>query len=399
MKGKRKIKLKTGHNKPWDSSFLTIPGWDAERIREARVMVVGAGALGNEVVKNLTLLNVGHILIVDFDIVEYNNLAKSVLFTKEDTGSKKALALARNLKKINDSVKTHTIVGDISTDVGLGLFRRVDVVIGCLDNRLARLFINRHCWKTGKTWIDGGLENLSGKFTVYSPGKSCYECGLSDEAWELVRYRLGCPDIAKRNASAGVIATTPVSSSIIGAFQVQEALKVIFNDWDNSMAGEGFQYDGVNNFFLKYRESELKEDCDSHTYYHPLIEAEGLSHTMRIREVLDWLQSYFETKELKILLDEDVVLEAAVASSGKATELAIYKNHLLETREVARLECGPEEEVVILDSTSYLDHEFPYPEKTLEQIGIPFLDILRVEANQDIHFVELSGDAPRFSFD
>ena len=108
---KKKITINLNEDRDWGATFGAIPGWDSQRLREAKVMVVGAGALGNEVVKNLTLLNIGHLFIVDFDIVEYNNLAKSVLFTKNDTGAKKADVIARNLKLINDGVKTQTIVG------------------------------------------------------------------------------------------------------------------------------------------------------------------------------------------------------------------------------------------------------------------------------------------------
>ncbi|MCB0631643.1 MAG: ThiF family adenylyltransferase [Saprospiraceae bacterium] len=398
MKKKRKIKLNLNRGQRWDGTFWAIPGWNAKKIKEAKVMVVGAGALGNEVVKNLTLLNIGHLVIVDFDIVEYSNLAKSVLFRKEDKGTKKALALARNLKSINPEVKTLSIIGDIATDVGLGVFRRMDVIIGCLDNRLARLFINQHSFKVNKTWVDGALENLSGQFHVYRPGTSCYECNLSDAAWEIIRFRMGCPDIAKRNETVGSIATTPIASSIIGGFQVQEALKVIFDNWGHSMAGEGFQYDGINNFFLKYEGPGLREECDSHLLFDPIYEATNLSHTNTVREVLDWLEDHFRTNELKILVDEDIVLQATAAKSGSTCRTAIYKNHLSDAEEVMQLNRQADEELFIGQSTTYIDRTFPMPDRTLEQIGIPFLDILKVEANQNIHFVELTGDENKLTF-
>ena len=361
-------------------------------------MVVGAGALGNEVIKNLTLLNIGHLVIVDFDIVEYSNLAKSILFKKEDTGTKKADAIAKNLKAVNDSVKTLSIVGDISTDVGLGLFRKMDVVIGCLDNRLARLYINRHCFKMGKSWVDGALENLAGRFSVFKPGKSCFECSLTDDAKDIIQYRMGCPDIAKRNASMGTIATTPVSASIIGAFQVQEALKIIFGNLDYSMAGEGFQYNGMNNFFLKYKESGLKEDCSSHIFYDEIIEAPELSHQNTVKEILDWVEAKFDTTKPRILLDEDVILEVVGSKSGKTCHPVIYKNHLFDAEDVKNFELEPDEELYIKKDTWFIDRAFPFPEKSLEQIGVPFLDILKIETEKDVYFVELSGDIDKLVF-
>lgn len=388
----QKITLDNTHNHKWDKAFWAIPGWDPEKISKAKVMVVGAGALGNEVIKNLTLLNVGHILVVDFDLVEFNNLAKSILFKKEDTGTKKAHAIVKNLKDINSNVKTLSIDGDISTDVGLGLFRRMNVVIGCLDNRLARMYINRHCFKVNKSWVEGALENLSGRFSVYTPGKSCYECNLSDAAWDIIRFRMGCPDIVKRNASLGVIATTPVSASIIGGYQVQEALKIIFGNHDTSIAGEGFHYDGRTNFFLKYKEPQPKEECGSHIIYESIKEVSALSHNNTVEEILDWLEEHFETKEIKILVEEDIVLEVVTSKSGNVCYPAIYKNHLMDDETVLQLERAPEEDLSVSKSITYLDRGFPFPKKSLKAIGIPFLDILKVEANNDIHFIELTGD-------
>jgi len=396
---KKKIKLESTKNKTWGSAFENVPGWDLNKIKAAKVMVVGAGALGNEVIKNLTLLDVGHLLIVDFDNVEYTNLAKSILFRKEDTGTKKALAIAKNLKQINNSVKTLSIVGDIANDIGLGVFRRMDVVIGCLDNRLARMFINRHCFKVNKSWVDGGIENLSGGFSVYASGKACYECSLSDDAWEVIRFRMGCPDIAKRNASLGVITTTPISSSIIGSFQVQEALKIIFGDEKNSIVGEKFRYDGSTNFFLKYKGSELKEDCDSHVSFDPIIEAPKLSHNNTIKEVFDWLEKQFETKQLKILLEDDIVLEVVTSNRGKKCFPAVYKSKLAEASEVIALERQPDEELYIKESTTFINRDFSFPNKTLKQIGVPFLDILKIETHDDIHYVELTGDVDLLRFE
>lgn len=395
---KRRIKIQHDPQKKWDEAFWTIPGWNPEKIKAAKVMVVGAGALGNEVIKNLTLLNIGHILIVDFDVVEFKNLAKSILFRKEDKGQRKSEAIVKNLKDVNDEVKVQSINGDIGVDVGLGVFRRMDVVIGCLDNRLARLNINRNCFRVNKTWVDGALENLAGTFSVYSSGITCYECGLSEDAKEIIQFRMGCPDIAKRNASAGSIATTPLSASVIGAFQVQEALKVIFGNEENSILGEAFRYNGMNNFFLKYKLSNLKEDCESHELYEDIIEAKELSHENTVREVLDWIQNYFKTKDPKFLVKEDIVLEAVTTKSGKKCKTAIYKNYLFEAEEVKKIEIQPDEELHILDSTWIVDRAFPFPNKTLKDIKIPFLEILKVEAKDDIFYVELTGDENKLQF-
>ena len=117
-------------------------------VNAARVMVVGCGALGNEVLKNLVQMGVRQMTVVDYDTIEPDNLTRSVLFTTDDAqqGRRKVDVVAERLKAMNSDVQVTTIYGDIAYDVGLGLVRDMDVVIGCVDNRWARYCINRLSW-------------------------------------------------------------------------------------------------------------------------------------------------------------------------------------------------------------------------------------------------------------
>ena len=94
----------------------------AERVAAARIMVVGCGALGNEVLKNLALLGVGHLTLVDFDRVEPRNLSRSILFTEQDamTQRPKVETAAERIREISPQTEVETINGDIAYDVGLG---------------------------------------------------------------------------------------------------------------------------------------------------------------------------------------------------------------------------------------------------------------------------------------
>ena len=130
------------------SRLRLISWWRQERLQAARVLVVGAGALGNEVVKNLALLGLGTIYLIDLDEVEPSNLSRSVLFRESDDGGRpKAEVAAQRAGELNPEINVVPIHGDVITDMGLGLFADVDLVIGCLDNREARLWVNRQCWK------------------------------------------------------------------------------------------------------------------------------------------------------------------------------------------------------------------------------------------------------------
>ncbi len=139
-----------------------ISWWRQERLAVAQVLVVGAGALGNEVLKNLALLGLGTVYLIDLDLVEPSNLSRSVLFRAEDAGLAKAQVAARRARELNPEITVIPMHGDVITDLGLGLFAEVDLVIGCLDNREARLWVNRQCWKTGTPWIDEASRRFRG---------------------------------------------------------------------------------------------------------------------------------------------------------------------------------------------------------------------------------------------
>src|SRR5690554_4196160 len=103
--------------------FRLIAWWEQEKLTAARILVVGAGALGNEVLKNLALLGVGSVHIVDFDEIEGSNLSRSVLFRSRDRGRSKAEAAAEAVMDINPEIKVQALCANVITDIGLGLFR------------------------------------------------------------------------------------------------------------------------------------------------------------------------------------------------------------------------------------------------------------------------------------
>ena len=97
------------------SRLRLIAWWDQEKLASARILVVGAGALGNEVLKNLALLGVGVVYVVDFDEIEESNLTRSVLFRQRDRGRPKAVAAAESLADINPDTKVRPVCGNIIT--------------------------------------------------------------------------------------------------------------------------------------------------------------------------------------------------------------------------------------------------------------------------------------------
>jgi adenylyltransferase/sulfurtransferase len=211
------------------SRFRLIGWWDQEKLRSARVLVIGAGALGNEILKNLALLGFANIVVVDLDSIEASNLSRSILYRASDVGRRKADVAADAVRNIFPEANVHPITANVVHGLGLGLFAWADVVLAGLDNREARLWINRACWKMNKPWIDGAIEGINGVARLFMPGNPpCYECTLGETDWAILNKRMSCNLLALESDTEGKVATTPTISSIIAGMQVQEAVFVLF---------------------------------------------------------------------------------------------------------------------------------------------------------------------------
>jgi len=223
--------------------FARVEWWDQALLANAHVLVVGAGALGNEVIKNLALLGVGRLTIVDRDSIETSNLSRSVLFRDGDVGQPKARCAARAARDIYPQIDAHAIEGDVTADVGLGWFRAADVIVGALDNREARVFVNAAAARVQRPWIDGGIEVLQGIVRGFAPPQTaCYECTMSEIDWQLINRRRSCSMLARRAIEHGGVPTTPTTASIIGAIQAQEVVKLLHKL--PALVGSAFVFEG-----------------------------------------------------------------------------------------------------------------------------------------------------------
>lgn len=311
------------HEYEWGEGVFTLLSWfRKDRVKNARVLVAGAGALGNEVIKNLALFGIGNIYVCDFDRVEITNLTRSVLFREKDAlqhGFKAEVAASRAME-INPQIRIIPIVGNLFSEVGLGLYRAVDVVIGCLDSRLARYQLNRMALRAGKTWIDGSIENLTGTVRVYAPGVSCYECGLSREEFNIIMLRTGCADVVRAQTSQGRVATTPISASVIGAIQAQEAIKIIHeNEYDTpdlpytTLKGKMWRFEGLTNTTNTYRFASWKKTCPAHDCWSDIVEVGALSATMSVKEALGVIRSTLGARAAEINMMNNKFIEMIVS--------------------------------------------------------------------------------------
>lgn len=392
----------------WGEGVFTLLSWfKKEKVNNARVLVAGAGALGNEVIKDLTLFGVGHIFVVDFDRIELSNLTRSVLFREEDAYAHrfKADVAAERAMEINPQIKVTPIVGNLFSDVGLALYQSVDVIIGCLDSRLARYQLNRMAMRANKTWIDGSIENLTGVVKVYTPGISCYECGLSREEFNIIMLRTGCADVVRSQTSQGRVATTPISASIVGAVQAQEAMKVIHLDAYKdeklpftTLQGKMWRYEGLTNMTNLYKFSSWKKGCPAHDRWHPVIHADSMTAGMTVTEAIAELKRVCSADVVEINLMNNKFIETVISDNPEKE----FKVMIPESRLDEVISSDPEMRRLSYKTVFHkkfyenIDSDFPFMNLKLSEVGIPYYDIIKVSTDKGEQFVELSGDKGYF---
>ncbi|MEX2682273.1 MAG: ThiF family adenylyltransferase [Candidatus Sigynarchaeota archaeon] len=244
-----------------------LKGWDQEKIRASTVLVVGAGATGNELVKNLTLMGVGKIYLVDFDTVDRSNLNRCVFFKEADVEQKrfKAEIVARNAMEFGRT-KIIPIVGKIE-DVKDDIYKECNATASCLDNMEARLQLNSFSYYYDLPFVDSGIDGWYGSiFCVVPQVKDCpcLQCSMSSQDLDNMFKKFSCTgqEIAKEDGftemkMANIITTT----SIIGALQAQQIVKILLGldqykkqgTWNENVGppvyGKELRYDGTRNTF------------------------------------------------------------------------------------------------------------------------------------------------------
>jgi molybdopterin/thiamine biosynthesis adenylyltransferase len=366
-------------------TFELISWWERDKVANAKVMVVGAGALGNEVMKNLALMGVGHLFILDFDTIEMANLSRSVLYRESDTGRRKAEIAAARVKELNPNVRVQYLHADVTTGLGLGIIRRMDVIIGCLDNREARLAVNRFAYWMNKPWVDGAIQEFLGLVRVFIPGQgACFECTLTEQARRDLSLRYSCPLLARENILLGKVPTTPTIASIMGAMQAQEALKII-----HSLpveAGKVTHFNGMTNEMhtTTYRP---REDCESHWTYGEVTELPASAGTTTLGEMIRIVHADLGSDAI-LELDQELILTLNCTTCQ--TRERVMKPMAEVSFQAAHCPtCGTLREI---EMTHAVTGKEDFLSLTLADVGVPALHILRAYNAREYKFYELTGD-------
>lgn len=368
------------------SRFRLIGWWDQEKLRSARVLVIGAGALGNEILKNLALLGFANIVVVDLDSIESSNLSRSILYRASDVGRRKADVAADAVRNIFPEARVHPITANVVHGLGLGLFAWADVVLAGLDNREARLWINRACWRMNKPWIDGAIEGINGVARMFVAGQPpCYECTLGETDWAILNKRMSCNLLALESDTEGKVATTPTISSIIAGMQVQEAVKLLHGL--PVLAGKGFIFEGLNHTSYKVEYTENAE-CMSHYTFAEVIRLQEASRDLTLSQLLARARRDLGSEDVVLEFSRDVIHKLACPGCGAEEEFFAA----VGTVPYSRGKCAMDGQMrAVITAHSYSGNE-KFGGLTLDRLGLPLFDVFTARSPEREVAYLIAGD-------
>jgi sulfur-carrier protein adenylyltransferase/sulfurtransferase len=249
------------------SRHLIMPevGVEGQRkLKDAKVLCVGAGGLGSPASLYLAAAGVGTLGLCDFDAVDFSNLQRQVLFSTDDVGRPKLKAASDRLRGLNPNIR---IVGHetmLTSANALDIFKDYDIIVDGADNFPTRYLVNDACVLLGKPNVYGSIFRFDGQVSIFATkGGPCYRCLYPEPP---------PPGLVPSCAEGGVLGVLP---GVIGTIQATEAIKLILGVGD-SMVGRLLLFDALQ---MKFRTLKLQRDrecpvCGDHPTVTKLIDYE-----------------------------------------------------------------------------------------------------------------------------
>jgi molybdopterin/thiamine biosynthesis adenylyltransferase len=192
-----------------------------QRLKDAHVCLVGVGGLGSTIAVQLATMGVGHLRIVDRDVVETSNLQRQHIYSMDKVGYPKVEAAAKRLRRMNPFIEVEAVPMSITSKNAEGIIEGMDVVMDGLDRMTPRYVLNRACVKLGTPFVYGAVITHIGNASTIIPGETaCLECfqgNMDDEA---------LPTCAVAGVHPSVI-------SIIASIQVSEVVRILLGKTPN----------------------------------------------------------------------------------------------------------------------------------------------------------------------
>jgi sulfur-carrier protein adenylyltransferase/sulfurtransferase len=217
------------------------------KLKRARVLTIGTGGLGAPLGLYLAAAGVGHLGLVDFDVVDSSNLQRQVTFTTADVGKPKSEAAKARLSALNPAIDIVSYETRLTSENALELFRDYDIIVDGTDNFPTRFLVNDASVLLGKPNVYGSIFRFEGQATVFGyPGGPCYRCLYPEPP---------PPGLVPSCAEGGVLGVLP---GIVGSIQAMETIKLILGTGE-PLVGRLLLFDALA---MRFRELKLKRNPD-----------------------------------------------------------------------------------------------------------------------------------------
>ncbi|MGB6544386.1 MAG: molybdopterin-synthase adenylyltransferase MoeB [Candidatus Acidiferrales bacterium] len=234
------------------------------KLKQAQVLMIGAGGLGAPLGLYLAAAGVGRLGIVDFDVVDFTNLQRQITFSTADVGRKKAEAARDRLAGMNPEIQIDVFDTRLTSENAIELFEGFDIIVDGTDNFPTRYLVNDACVLTGKPNVYGSIFRFEGQVTVFgAPAGPCYRCLYPEPP---------PPGLVPSCAEGGVLGVLP---GIVGSLQAMETIKLILGAGE-SLAGRLLLFDALGMRFreLKIRKNPACPICGENRTINKLIDYE-----------------------------------------------------------------------------------------------------------------------------
>jgi molybdopterin-synthase adenylyltransferase len=203
-----------------------IPDWNQQKLADASVVIVGMGALGNEVSRILAMSGVGHLIICDPDRIEESNLSRTIFFRQEDVGKLKVDVAAAALVSLAPSITVEQRSQPFVHGLGLAELRDASLVVSCLDSHSARLKLAGRCQLVKAVCIDGGTHPWGGEVRPFLDYDGpCYGCSLTSESRSVIDEPWSCLDDQPEIHTGAAIP----SSALVGTWMGMIAVRFLMS--------------------------------------------------------------------------------------------------------------------------------------------------------------------------
>lgn len=289
-----------------------------ERLKKARVLVVGTGGLGAPLLQYLAAAGVGTIGIVDFDIVEDSNLQRQVLFTTDDIGQSKVDAAINRLSKLNPHITLVPHHVQLTSENALDIIEQYDIVADGTDNFPTRYLVNDACVKLGKVNVYASIFRFEGQLSVFNEKDATNEYGPN---FRDLFPEPPPPGLVPSCAEGGVIGVLP---GILGSLQANEVIKIA-SGVGQSMNGRLLVIDAATMQIrtLKVMKSPDNQVRTEHADHIKLIDYEQFCGLSRSVDQIDVPKITVQELNEKFIKGEDFQLidvrephEASIANIG-----------------------------------------------------------------------------------